>query len=197
MYKLLKSAGGLTTVPLDTVLLDSRHLFLEGEINSETACRLIKQIMALNFDSQTEPIELFINSPGGEVNAGLAIHDAILLSSAPVHTVCLSEGYSMAALIFSGGRERAMFPNAKLMLHEPLLNRAVSGNVSSIRGLYETMDRCKARLNAIFAENTGKTLEEINDITAHDHYFTAEEAVAFGLADHIVTPDSVKGGMKA
>lgn len=195
MNKITKSSNGISLVPLDSALLDHRRIFIEGEITTETAASFFKQVLTLNEESSTDTIDLYINSTGGSVSAGLSIYDTIKLSKAPIRSFNICECYSMAALIFSSGTGgRYLFPNAKLMLHEPLLGRPVTGNVSSIHSLYETMNDHKQKLNAIIAENSGKTLDEVNAITDHDHYFSATEAIEYGLADEIVNYEKIMRG---
>ena len=188
MYKLLKTASGTTPVPIDSALFDSRKIFLTGEITQETANEVFRNILMLNADS-TKPITMIINSGGGEIAAGLSIYDTMKLSAAPIKTVNISEAYSMAAILFSCGTGgRYMFPNAKLMLHEPLLKTPVGGNVSDIRSLYETINASKDMINNILAKNCNKTLSEIDALTTkYDHFFDATESIKHGFADGIIT----------
>lgn len=195
MNKITKSSNGISLVPLDSALLDRRRIFVEGEITTETASAFFKQVLTLNEESSTAPIDLYINSSGGSVSAGLSMYDTIKISKAPIRCFNICECYSMAALLFSSGTGgRYLFPNSKLMLHEPLLGRPVTGNVSSIHSLYETMNDHKQKLNVIIAENCGKTLEEINAITDYDHYFSATEAIEYGLADGLVNYEKIMKG---
>lgn len=188
MYTQVKSSNGITLVPLETRMLSSRRIFIEGEINHETACAFARQVMLLTQEDSRKPIDVWINSPGGEVNAGLMMYDIIQTCATPLRLVCMGRAYSMAAVLFaSGNHGRRMLPNSELMLHEPLLGNRVAGNSSSMKSISDSLLQTKARLNRILAKHTGKTEEEIDEATRFDHYFQADESVAFGLCDEITT----------
>lgn len=190
----VRSAAGLQLVPIQTVHLDKRRIFVEGPITMESACSFADQVMLL-CDVSHEPIELFINSTGGEVKAGLMMYDIIQSSPAPIRMFCRGIAYSMAALLFASGRHgRYMLPNSELMLHEPLLSSGVHGSASSIKSLSDEILAVRTRLNGILSIHTGKPLEQIEDATAYDHFFSAQESVDFGLADEIVGYDHMIGG---
>lgn len=186
MYTQVSSSNGITLVPLETRLLTSRKIFLEGEINQELACSFVRQVMVLAQEDSSQPIDVWINSPGGEINAGLMMYDVIQSCDAPIRMICMGRAYSMAAVLFASGRHgRFMLPNSELMLHEPLLGNRVGGNSSSIKSISDTLLQTKQRLNRILAKHTGKTEEEIDEATRFDHYFQADESVQFGLCDEI------------
>lgn len=194
MVTQVRSAAGLHLVPIQTVHLDKRRVFVEGQITMESACAFADQVMLL-CDLSQAPIDVFINSPGGEVNAGLMMYDIIQSSPALIRMFCRGTAYSMAALLFaSGSHGRFLLPNSELMLHEPLLSGGVQGSASSIRSISEGILAVREKLNGILAKHTGKTLEQIEAATAYDHFFSAEESVAFGLADEIVGYDRMMGG---
>ena len=192
MYYQVRTSGGINLVPLTTRLLANRKVFIEGEIEREKANEFIKQIMLLNIESTTEPIDVLINSPGGEINAGLLMYDVIQASKAPIRTYCIGTAYSMGAVLFACGiHGRYMLPHSELMLHEPLLGNRVGGNVSSIRSISESLMETRKKINGILAKHTGKTEEEIEKATSFDHYYTAEESVEFSLADKIISFDKI------
>lgn len=180
-----KSSSGTTTVTLESKHLAERRIFIRGEIDADSAMDFLEQIMYLNAEDDTKPISVFINSPGGEIDNGLLIYDAIVGSKAPVHTYCTGCAYSMGAVLFVCGKQRRMLPHSKLMLHEPLLGGKIGGNASSIKSISESLLSTKNMMNELLARHTGKQLEEINQITSFDHYFTAEEAVEWGMCDGI------------
>ena len=182
---LLKSSSGVQTVALDSKLMSDRRLFITGEINADSAMDIFKQMMLLNLENDKAPISVFINSPGGEIDNGLLIYDAIVDSKAPVRTFCSGCAYSMGAVLFTCGKERYMLPHSKLMLHEPLLGGKIGGNASSIKSISESLLESKAMINKLLAFHTGKTEEEMDELTSYDHYFSAQEAVEMGLADGI------------
>ena len=187
MNILIKSSNGITQVSADSKLLSQRKVFIEGEISSESACEFIKKILILNEEDTDKPIDVLINSPGGEINSGMAIYDVIQASKAPIRMFCIGRAYSMGAVLFSSGNHgRYMLPHSELMLHEPLLGNRVSGNSSSIQSISESLLETKRRMNQILARHTGKSEEEVEKATSYDHYYSPEESREFGLCDEIV-----------
>lgn len=185
MYIQVKSNQGITTMALETRLMASRRIFIEGEIDEQAACQFVKQLMALNEES-TEPIHVFVNSGGGELNSGMFMYDAIQSSGAPIRLYCMGKAYSMAAILFASGQHgRYMLPHSKLMLHEPLIPYGVGGKSSSIQTISDSLLRVKRELEELLSKHTGKSVKEISRITKTDCFFTADEAVAFGLADGV------------
>ena len=185
MNVLVRSSSGITQVPVESKLLSDRKIFIEGEITENTAIEFVKKILWLNSESE-EVITCLINSPGGEINSGLLMYDAIVGSRAPVRTVCMGKAYSMGAVLFVCAKERLMLPNSELMLHQPLLGGRVSGNASSIRSISDSLLETKRKLNKLIALHTGKSEEEIDEATGFDHYFSPEEAIEFKLADRVI-----------
>lgn len=183
----IKSSNGISIIPIETRLLANRKIFLEGEINHESAVNFVKQLLFLTGEDSELPIDVFVNSGGGEITAGMMIYDAISSSPAPIRMICIGQAYSMAAVLFTSGMHgRYMLPNSELMLHEPLLGNHIGGNASSIRSVSESLQQAKHRINAILAKHTGKTEKEIEEVTGYDHYFTPEEAIAFCLCDKVI-----------
>lgn len=190
----VKSAGGISLIPIEARHLAKRRIFIKGEINMESACDFADKVLLLNDESETQPIDVFITSPGGEVQAGMLMYDVIQSSAAPIRMFCRGAAYSMAALLFASGRHgRYMLPNSELMLHEPLLGNAVRGNASSIRSMSEELLEVSGRLNQLLSHHTGKSLKEVEEACSYDHYFTAPESVDFGLADGVVGYMQMKG----
>ena len=184
----VKSSNGITLMSMETKLFAARNVFIEGEINQESACEFVKKIMLLNRENASKPIDVMINSPGGEINSGLLMYDVIQSSKAPIRMFCIGTAYSMGALLFTcGNHGRYMLPHSELMLHEPLLGNRVEGNASSIRSISDSLMETRKKINQILAKHTGKTEKEIEETTSYDHYFSAEESVAFCLADDVVS----------
>lgn len=191
----IKTSAGITLVPVDTRLLANRKVFIEGEINHESACEFMKKVMALAVEDSSAPIDVLINSPGGEISAGMLMYDIIQASKCPIRMFCVGTAYSMGALLFASGRHgRYMLPNSELMLHEPLLGNKVAGNASSIRSISDSLLETRKKVNGILAKHTGKSIKEIEKATGYDHYFSPEESVAFGLCDEIVGFDKIMEG---
>ena len=185
-----RTANGVDVISLDTFNCDRRTLCIRGEITQESAFDFALTAASLNSLSETEAITVYINSPGGDIDAGLLMYDVIQASPAPIRVVALGTAYSMAALLFASGLHgRYLLPNSKLMLHEPLLGYPIGGNTSSIKTISDDLLATRDKLNTLLAKHTGKTREQIEEITKHDHFFTADESVAFGLADEVITFD--------
>lgn len=184
----VRSSNGITVMPVETRLLSTnRSIFIEGEINNESALEFVKQLMLLISEDASKPINVLINSPGGEINSGMLIYDAIHSSIAPIRLFCLGRAYSMAALIFlSGTNGRYMLKNSELMLHEPLLSGRIGGNTTSIKEISDSLIKTRDKLNKIISTHSGKSIKEVEKATDHDHFYTAEESIEFGLCDEIV-----------
>lgn len=181
----VESAHGTREVSLSTRHLMNRNIFLNGEINSAMANDFLSQLLYL--EGTNKPITIYINSPGGEVNAGLMIYDAIQSSQLEINMICAGTAASMAAIIFAGGQKgrRKILPHSKVMIHEPLIAGGVGGSATSIKNISESILETREICNSILAKHTGKTIEEINEATAFDNYMNAEEAIAFGLCDAV------------
>lgn len=182
----IESAHGTREVTLQTRHLMNRCIFLTGEINSESANSFLSQFLYLSQDKE-KPITIYINSPGGEVNAGLAIYDIIQGSELEINMVCLGMAASMAAVILAGGQKgrRYILAHSKVMIHEPLIANGVGGSATSIKNISESILETREIVNGILAKHTGKTLEEINAATSFDNFMNAKEAIEFGLCDSI------------
>lgn len=180
-----EGAKGTTEIGLESYHLMNRKIFLTGPITRESAGEFVSKLMALEAEG-TEPVWVYLDTPGGEVGAGLMIYDAMNLSSVEVNVVCIGRAYSFGAVILSSAKKghRFLYPNAEVMIHEPLMN-GLGGSASNIKSTAETILKVREKLNRILAANTGKTVEEMDKETSYDHYFDAQEAVEFGLADHI------------
>ena len=129
---------------------------------------------------------MFINSPGGSVTGGLALYDVMKGIACPVRTVCLGTAASMAAVLFASGDQREILPHGKVMIHDPLIGRT-GGSALQLMETSKSLMATREHLASILSEHTGHSLEEIYEKTARDTYFDAEEAVAFGLADRVIT----------
>lgn len=187
MSNILKtSVRGIDLIPIEDMLLEESELFLVGEINSETASKLIQKLMYLD-QKDLEEITLYINSPGGEVMSGLAVYDYIKIMKSPVRTVTIGNAASMGAIIFLAGEKREMLPHTRILIHDPSYGHLdVSGKKPhEIQRGVDSLNKIRETLAEIISEKTNKSLDEIYGITAEDNYFTAEEAIDFGLATGI------------
>lgn len=191
----VKSSNGITLVPVESRLMASRKIFIEGEIDADTACEFVKKVMLLNSEDAQKPIDVLINSPGGEINSGMLMYDVIQASKAPIRMFCIGRAYSMGAVLFACGKHgRYILPHGELMIHEPLLGNRVGGNSSSIKSISDSLLETKKKMNQILAKHTGKTEEEVEKATGFDHYFSPEESIEFGLCDEIVGFDRIMEG---
>lgn len=183
----VKSSNGITIVPVESCLFTSRKIFIEGEIDHSTASEFVKEVTWLNNEDNKKPIDVLIDTPGGNINAGMVIYDVIQGSQAPIRLFCIGRAYSMGAVLMaSGNHGRYVLPHSELMLHEPLLGSQVSGNSSSIKSISDSLLETRKKMNQILAKHTGKTVKAIEKATEYDHYFSSEESIEFGLCDEIV-----------
>lgn len=186
MEVLVKTSNSITTVSIEAKLLDKRKIWIEGEITEKLACNFIKQLLFLLAEDEKESIDILINSPGGNVNAGMLIYDALQSCTAPVRLFCVGMAYSMAAVIFASGTTRYMLPNSKLMIHEPLIESGVGGNSSSIKSISDSLQESKEKLVSLLVKHTKRKKQEVEEAIRFDHYFNAEESISFGMCDEIV-----------
>ena len=190
MLAQVSGRNGISTIPTESILLSKRKIFIEGEITSALACDFMKSIMFLEMEDTSSPIDVIINSPGGEINAGLMMYDIMGGCKSPIRTFCAGKAFSMAAVLFAAGTDgRYMLPYSELMLHEPLLGGDVCGNSSSIKSISDSLIERKKMMNKIISKHTGKTEKEVEKNTSYDHYFNAKESVNFGLCDEIISFD--------
>lgn len=180
--------NGIRQVELMTKHFMKRRVFLQGDIDRDSAHALLIQLMYL-LDSGDEPINIYINSGGGEVNAGLMLYDFIQSIECPVNMYCTGLAASMAAVIFAGGQKgrRFILPHSKVMIHEPLLSNGVGGSASSIKNISDSILETRNIVNGILAKHTGKSKRVIDKATGFDNYFNATESVNFGICDKVVT----------
>lgn len=185
MEILKKSSSGSGLIPLKTQYFEDGVIFLEGEVNKESAMEVCLQLAEL-LKRGTEEVLLVIDSHGGSIQAGLAICDAIDSMPIKVHTYCISEAYSMGALIFiCGTGDRVMAPHAKLMLHEPLVRGVRDGSLSSLVAVCNDLMKNKKILQKMIQEKTGLCDEDLDDFFSEDSFFDARECQVMGMADRI------------
>lgn len=156
-----------------------------GEIGMDNVNELIIQMLELEREDPNGEITLYINSPGGSVVEGLALYDIMQAISCPIRTVCMGMAYSMGALLFTAGDVRDMLPHSKIMIHDPLITN-ISGSALHVQTESKKLLDVRKTTNEILSKHTGKTIKQIEAKTCCDSYFTAEEAIKFGLADNII-----------
>ncbi len=173
-------------------LLKDRIIFLGEEVNDTTASLVVAQLLFLAAEDPDKDINLYINSPGGSVTAGMAIYDTMQYVRPDVSTICIGMAASMGAFLLAGGAKgkRYALPNAEVMIHQP--SGGARGQATDIQIHAENILRTKKKLNEILAANTGKTYEEVAQDTERDNFMTAEEAKAYGLIDAVITKPQTK-----
>lgn len=172
----------------NNALLQHRILFLSEPVSEESANRLVAQLLLLDADNHKEPIDLYVNSPGGSVTYGIAIIDAIQCIEVPVRTVCIGRAASMGAWILAAGMKgsRVATPNAEVMIHQ--MARDMSGQTADIQVQAKHMLRLQNRMVEMLAGWTGQNPERIQSDMDRDYYMTAEEAKDYGIIDEILEP---------
>lgn len=167
-------------------LLKDRIIFLGEEVNDVTASLVVAQILFLESEDPTKDINLYINSPGGSVVAGMAIYDTMQYVKCDVSTICMGMAASMGAFLLAGGTKgkRYALPNAEIMIHQP--SGGAQGQATEIKIVAEQILKTKEKLNKILAENTNQPTEVIERDTERDNYMSAEEALAYGIIDKVI-----------
>ncbi|MDO5748385.1 MAG: ATP-dependent Clp protease proteolytic subunit [Planctomycetia bacterium] len=175
------------TMGIGDLLLDNRIVFLQGEINNLSANDLVMKLLYLQSVNRRKEIHFYINSPGGSVSSMLAIYDTMKLLSCPVATYCVGLAASGGAILLAGGTKgkRHALPHCKVMIHQPW--GGVGGQVSDIEIQANEILKDRQTLNEILAESTGKSVDQIAKDIDRDFYLNAEEALAYGLVDKILT----------
>lgn len=184
-YVVERTSNGERSYDLYSRLLEDRIIFLSGEIDDALANTVVAQLIYLEAKDQTKDISLYINSPGGSVSAGMAIYDTMQFIKCDVSTTCIGLAASMGAFLLSSGAKGKRFamPNSEIMIHQPL--GGAQGQASDIKIQAEHILKIKEKMNRILAENTGKTIEEVERDTDRDNYLSAEEALSYGLIDKV------------
>ena len=167
-------------------LLEDRIVFLCDEVNDATASLVVAQLLFLEAQDPDKDINLYINSPGGSVSAGLAIYDTMNFIKCDVSTTCIGMAASMGAFLLSSGAKgkRYALPNSEIMIHQPL--GGARGQASDIKIHADHILKTRSRLNSILSKNTGKSLEEIERDTERDNWKSAQEALEYGLIDRVI-----------
>ena len=167
-------------------MLADRQIELAGPIDASSVACAARCLLHLQKCDPQAPVTLFINSPGGEVQSGLALYDVMQTLSCPVTTICLGMAASMAALVFVSGARREMLPHSRVMIHDPLIGGGLGGSALSVKARGDDLMRIRDITGEVLARHTGMTLERVFELTAQDTYFEAEAAVEAGLADAVV-----------
>ena len=185
-YVVEQTSRGERNYDIYSRLLKDRIIFLGEEVNDVTASLVVAQLLFLESEDTGKDIQLYINSPGGSVTAGMAIYDTMQYIKCDVSTICLGMAASMGAFLLAGGTKgkRLALPNSTIMIHQP--SGGAQGQATEIQIAAEHILRTKQKLNEILAANTGQSLETIKADTERDNFMSADEAKAYGLIDEIL-----------
>ena len=185
-YVIEQTGRGERSYDIYSRLLKDRIIFLGSEVVDDVANSIVAQLLFLESEDPDKDINLYINSPGGSVTAGLAIYDTMQYIKPQVSTICVGLAASMAAILLAGGAKEKRFalPNAEIMIHQPL--GGARGQASDIEIQAKNILKTKERMNKILASHTGQDFETIAKDTDRDNYMTAEEALKYGLIDKII-----------
>ena len=185
-YVIEQTSRGERSYDIYSRLFKERIIFLGEEVNDVSASVIVAQLLFLEADDPDKDIQLYINSPGGSVTAGMAIYDTMQYIKCDVSTVCIGMAASMGAFLLAGGKKGKRFalPNAEIMIHQP--SGGAQGQATEIQIAAEHILRTKQKLNEILAANTGQSLETIKADTERDNFMSADEAKAYGLIDEVI-----------
>ena len=186
-YVIEQTSRGERSYDIYSRLLKERIIFLGEEVNETTASLTVAQLLFLEAEDPEKDVQLYINSPGGAVTAGMAIYDTMRYIKCDVSTICIGMAASMGAFLLAGGTKgkRLALPNAEIMIHQPL--GGAQGQATEIEIAAKHILRTKQKLNSILAQNCGQPYEVIAADTERDNWKSAEEAMQYGLIDRVIT----------
>ena len=185
-YVIEQTSRGERSYDIYSRLLKDRIIFLGEEVNDVSAGLIVSQLLFLEAEDPGKDIQLYINSPGGSVTAGMAIYDTMQYIKCDVSTICLGMAASMGAFLLAGGAKGKRFalPHSTIMIHQP--SGGAQGQATEIQIVADRIAQTKRTLNELLAANTGQPIEVVERDTDRDNYMTAEEAKAYGLIDGVV-----------
>ena len=184
-YVIEQTSRGERSYDIYSRLLKDRIIFLGEEVNDTSASIIVAQLLFLESEDPKKDINLYINSPGGVITAGMAIYDTMNYIKCDVSTICIGMAASMGAFLLSGGAKgkRCALPNSTIMIHQP--SGGAQGQATEIQIVADQIAKTKQKLNRILAENTGQPIEVVEVDTDRDNYMSAEEAMEYGIIDKI------------
>jgi len=185
-YVIEQTSRGERSYDIYSRLLNDRIIFLGEEVNEVTASLVVAQILFLESEDPTKDINIYINSPGGVITAGMAIYDTMQYVKCDVSTICIGMAASMGAFLLAGGTKgkRYSLPNSEIMIHQP--SGGAQGQATEISIAAEHILRTRKKMNEILAANTGRSIDEIARDTERDNFMTAQQALEYGLIDRII-----------
>lgn len=192
-YVVEQSAHGERSYDIFSRLLNDRIIVLSEDVNDTSANLVVAQLLYLEGQDPDKDISLYINSPGGSISAGMAIHDTIQYIKCDVSTICMGMAASMGAFLLASGTKGKRFalPNAEIMIHQPLIaggqGGGLSGQATDIKIHADHIIRTRAKMNRLLSEYTGQPLEKVEQDTERDNFLSAQEAKEYGLIDEVIT----------
>ena len=192
-YVVEQTSRGERSYDIFSRLLNDRIIMLNDEVNNTTASLVVAQLLYLEGQDPDKDISLYINSPGGSISAGMAIHDTIQYIKCDVSTICMGMAASMGAFLLASGTKGKRFalPNAEIMIHQPLIaggqGGGLSGQATDIKIHADHLVRTRAKMNRLLSEYTGQPLEKVELDTERDNFLSAQEAKEYGLIDEVIT----------
>lgn len=186
-YVIEQTNRGERSYDIFSRLLNDRIVMLSDQVNDVTASLVVAQLLYLEGQDPDKDIQLYINSPGGVITSGMAIFDTMQYVKCDVSTICIGMAASMGSFLLAAGAKGKRFalPNAEIMIHQP--SGGTQGQASDIKIAAEHILRTRKRMNELYSQFTGKPVEEIERDTERDNFLTADEAVAYGLIDKVIT----------
>lgn len=195
-YVVEQTGKGERSYDIYSRLLLDRIVFISGEVHDEMANAVVAQLLFLQSQDPKKQINVYVNSPGGSVTAGLAIYDTMQFVSCPIATYCIGQAASMGAVLLTAGTKglRHALPNARIMIHQP--SGGAEGKATDIEITAKEILRLKEVLNGILAKHSGRKMSEVVSDTERDYFMSAEEAKAWGLIDKVIEPKAVAAESK-
>ena len=186
-YVVEQTSRGERSYDIFSRLLNDRIIMLSEEVNDTTASLVVAQLLYLEAQDPDKDIQFYINSPGGSVTAGMAIYDTMQYIKCDVSTICIGMAASMGAFLLSSGAKgkRLALPNAEIMIHQP--SAGTQGQITDMAIHLKRLEIIKERMNKILSENTGRPFDEVAAACERDNFMSAEEAMAFGLVDKVIS----------
>lgn len=187
-YVVEQSSRGERSYDIFSRLLNDRIIMLSDQVNDTTASLVVAQLLYLESQDSEKDISLYINSPGGSITSGMAIHDTMNYIKCDVSTICIGMAASMGAFLLAAGArgKRFALPNSEIMIHQPLISGGLSGQCTDIKIHSDHLVRIREKMNEILAANTGKPIEQIQLDTERDNYMTAQQALDYGIIDKVI-----------
>ena len=185
-YVIEQTSRGERSFDIFSRLLNDRIIFLTGEVNDAMASVIVAELLHLESQNPDQDIQLYINSPGGSVTAGMAIYDTMQYIKCDVSTICVGMAASMGAFLLAAGAKgkRMALPNAEIMIHQP--SAGTQGQITDMAIHLKRLETIKKRMNHILAENTGKPLDVVTADCERDNFMSAAEAAEYGLIDKVI-----------